>query len=238
MAKLNTFFGRLKEKLNQPVFGQPSEKKPKSPANKGFLHRHAISTGIIVVAIIAANVTLYILYPRDLGNQYIINTPTKEAVAAETEPVKEKPNISEFGLDISKINVWVPIIPSVDTGNEAGYLKALESGVALSKDSAESPEKLGNMFIFGHSEYYKNKPGDYKQVFQELNKMKKDDTFTVYYQKVAYAYEVTDSKVVAADDFSVLDATPEDRNDKTITIMTCWPPGTVQHRWIVFAKQI
>ncbi|TSC92584.1 MAG: Sortase family protein [Candidatus Berkelbacteria bacterium Licking1014_7] len=147
-----------------------------------------------------------------------------------------KKDISGFGLDIAKIDVWAPIIPQVDGYDEAIYLKAIEEGVAQFKDT-KNPDENGNLLIFGHSEYYKDKPGDYKEVFKPLDKLEKGDPFNVYYQNKTFKYEIFESKKVGKSDWTIMDPTPEIPDDQTITLMTCWPPGTLDARWAVFAKQ-
>lgn len=151
----------------------------------------------------------------------------------------KKADIADFGLEIEKINVWTPIIPDVDEMNEADYLKKLEGGVALSKTYVKNPQEAGNMFIFGHSRYYKDKPGDYKEVFKDLNQLKEGDKFKIYYKKQTFNYEVIGFGLVEMNDWTITeDPTPKDKKDKTLTIMTCWPPGTTEKRWAVRAKQI
>jgi LPXTG-site transpeptidase (sortase) family protein len=148
-----------------------------------------------------------------------------------------KKDISEFGLEIAKLDIWAPIIPDVDGYDKDVYLKKIENGVAQF-EGTKNPDKPGNLFIFGHSKYYKEKPGDYKEVFKTLNRLVQGDRFNIYYKGKKYGYEVTDSKRVSKTDWSIMDPTPGIKDDKTVTIMTCWPPGALDARWVVFATQI
>lgn len=142
--------------------------------------------------------------------------------------------VGDFVLHIEKINVTVPIVTNVDGLDEKVYLKALEGGVAHYKGTPV-PGKKGNSFIFGHSSYYANKPGSYKEIFMELGSLKKGDTFTVVHNnKDTYTYSVFVSKLTADDDGSVLD----ESKDEIMTLSTCWPPGTFVKRWIVQAKRV
>jgi len=150
--------------------------------------------------------------------------------------LQKKVDISQFGIDIAKVNVWAPIIPQVDGYDKEVYLKAIENGVAQFKDT-KNPDELGNLFIFGHSKYYHDKPGDYKEIFKDLNQLKAKDEFNIYYKGEKIVYAVTESKKVDQYDWSILDPTADDPKDKTITLMTCWPPGTTDARWVVFATQ-
>ncbi|KKP88389.1 MAG: sortase family protein [Berkelbacteria bacterium GW2011_GWA2_35_9] len=189
------------------------------------------------VALFALSIILII------GLAYLVlqNKPTSQSSKKDLALIENIPQplekFEDFGLVIEKINQSAPIIPDIDILDQNVYLKAIEKGVALSKDS-KNPKEFGNLFIFGHSDYLYTAPGDYKEVFKELDQLKKGDQFKIYFEKVPYTYEVFDSKVVDSKDFSVLDPTPKIEDDKTVTIMTCHPPGTTTNRWVVFAKQI
>jgi sortase A len=150
-------------------------------------------------------------------------------------PPTSSPN-DLFSLSIPSLGINAPVIPDVDGTDEAAYLAAIEHGVAQMAGS-ELPNQTGNLFIFGHSSYYKNKPGDYKEVFKHLDELKAGDRFTVTYQGQPYAYETVESKIVRDDDWSILDPTIEG-SDRTVTLMTCWPPGTLQKRYVVIARQL
>ena len=188
--------------------------------------------GIILIIILVA-VLWFIYKPNN-------STEITEIITDATLKLNEteKTDISDFGLDIEKINVSVPIITGVDDKNETEYLKAIENGVALSKNYTQSPNENGNLFIFGHSRYYRDKPGNYKEIFAKLNEMKKGDKFKLYYKKQAFTYETTQSNIVDSGDWNITKGpTPKDNSDKTLTLMTCWPPGTIENRWIVYAIQ-
>lgn len=172
-----------------------------------------------------------------------INEKIKEPIAQTFSDIvksdkNEKKNDQSFALNIEKINVKAPIIPGVDDTNEQEYLKAIENGLALSINHASSPLQTGNMFIYGHSSYFRNKPGKYKEVFRDLNRLRVNDMFTIQYQGKTFNYQVFKSKETGAKDFSVLTLDSIRKNKKTVTLMTCWPIGSTDKRWIVLAQQI
>ena len=101
-----------------------------------------------------------------------------------------------------------------------------------------TPDKAGNLFVFGHSSFFKGVEGSYKEVFKELNQLKPDDKIIIYHNKIPYLYKITKSYETNDTDWILLDPTPKDNNDKTLTLMTCWPPGTTLKRWGVIATQI
>lgn len=143
-----------------------------------------------------------------------------------------------FELQIEKIKLRAPIIAGVDDTNKENYLKAIENGVALSKNQAKSPTYLGNMFIFGHSSYYRDKPGNYKEVFKDLHKVAKNDLISIQFQGKTYSYKVKESKQVGVKDFSIIIPNRDNPRLKTLTLMTCWPIGSTEKRWVVLAEQI
>jgi sortase A len=145
---------------------------------------------------------------------------------------KPKEDEKDFHLTIKKINLSnVPIILNVDGSNEALYLKALEEGVAHFAGTA-LPGQRGNVFIFGHSEYYPNKPGNYKTVFIHLDRLKIGEQIIIKSEKKEYRYNVISKKIISPKDTSVLAQSLDFR----LTLMTCWPPGTTSKRLIIIAK--
>lgn len=67
----------------------------------------------------------------------------------------------------------MPIIINTPGSNEKAYLKALQNGVAHYKGTLIPGSEAGNSFIFGHSSYYTNVAGQYKDVFENLNRSKR-----------------------------------------------------------------
>lgn len=63
--------------------------------------------------------------------------------------------------------------------------------------------------------------------------MEKGDEILLYYNKEKFKYQVTDKKIVDASEVKYLTGTGD---KKTITLMTCWPPGTTLKRLIVIGE--
>lgn len=149
--------------------------------------------------------------------------------APTSTPLDQK--IKDFGLEIKKIDILVPIIKNVDGSDKASYNKSLQSGVAH-YDGTALPGEKGNIFIFGHSSA--DVKGDYSKVFASLNDLQKDDEITVFYQNNEHKYKVTGKRIVEATDLSVLDKGKKE----VLTLMTCWPIGTKEKRLIVKAEPV
>lgn len=133
-------------------------------------------------------------------------------------------------LVLQKIDVDVPIIIDVDGSNKKQYFEALKKGVAQMKNTAK-PGENGNVFIFGHSSGLQNY-GDFKAIFARLNDLEKNDEVTIYSDGKRYDYIVDDKKIVVP---TYTEATLQRKNEKKLTLMTCWPIGTNAKRLIVVA---
>lgn len=144
--------------------------------------------------------------------------------------------ISQYELRIPQIDVHVPIILDVDGTDEATYLRAIERGVAQYRGTAMIGEK-GNTFLFGHSSYYQNKPGQYKDIFKRLDELVLDQELTIEMQATTYTYRVIRTGIIDDSDLSILDQ-PKDPQEEIVTLMTCWPPGTITSRYIIQARRI
>lgn len=197
----------------------------------------AATAGLLAVAALA----IYLASRGPKAPVVTTNNDKPSTIIVDDEPIElpdVNPDITQFGLEIPLLSIKVPVIADVDLSNEKRYQAIVAKLGIAQMEGTKLPTEKGNLFLFGHSSFWLNYPGEYKQVFKELDKLKKDEKFTVYYKGATYEYTVMQNKIVADDDFSVLDPTPNDANDSTITIMTCWPPGTSQKRLVVFGKRI
>lgn len=143
---------------------------------------------------------------------------------------QEKIN-SDFFLEINKLNIQVPVITNVDPVDKEKYNAALISGVAHMNGTAFPGDK-GNIFIYGHSSSEIKSP--YDKIFLNLNDLEKGDEIVVNYKDRSYTYSVREKKIVEKDDLSVTKQSEE----KLLTLMTCWPIGTVDKRLIIVANEI
>lgn len=136
-----------------------------------------------------------------------------------------------FVLRIDKLSIFAPVIADVDGSDKGEYFAALQKGVAQMKGTV-SPDKKGNMVIFGHSNFYADDPGAFKQVFKNLDELKAGDKIFIRHNDKDYNYAVSKQQIVNPEDTWVISA-PYD-----LTLLTCWPPGTIEKRLIIFANKI
>lgn len=143
------------------------------------------------------------------------------------------PLYEDFHLLIPSLNINAPVIADVDGSDQASYNQALEGGVAQLKGSAK-PGDGSNIFIFGHSSFYWWKPGNYKEIFRNLEDLKEDDEIILWYNLREYKYRVSSKQTVEPDQVDVTLPTGEEQ----VSLMTCVPPGTTLQRLIVVGKRM
>ena len=126
-------------------------------------------------------------------------------------------------LVIPKIGVDIEILSS---DNEAW---ALNLG-AWHMDRTGTPDS-GNMVISAHR--FRYRPPSQK-TFYLLDKVVIGDNFIIYWHEQEYDYVVTDTKIVASDDTSILNQTDENQ----VTLFTCTPLFSTEKRLVVIGQPI
>lgn len=139
----------------------------------------------------------------------------------------------QFEITIPKIDVNSKVLANIDPYNKEEYLKALNKGVAHAKGSV-FPGEEGNIFIFAHSTDSPFNISRYNAIFYLLSKLKKGDEIYLMYQGKKYKYIVSETKIVNASKVEYLQSSAK---NKSLTLMTCWPPGTTFRRFLVFSNQ-
>lgn len=181
-----------------------------------WIKRQSIYYGLIILFILTA-----------VGTWQI--KPVQKVLSTKIQNI----TYQDFHLIIPVINIDAPIIADVDGANKNLYFKALENGVAQLKGSAK-PGMGSNIFIFGHSSFYAKSPGNYKEIFSNLENVGKNDEIIVWYKNKEHRYKVTETKIVKPSQVDVLKPTKNEQ----LTLMTCVPPGTTINRLIVIAQPL
>ncbi len=135
-------------------------------------------------------------------------------------------------LIIPKIEVDAPIV-WIESEDEEEIQSYLQNGVGHYPGTS-FPGEVGNCVITGHSSNYWWDAGEYNYVFALLDNLVVGDQVIIYYKQKKYIYEVSEIKKVSPENIEVLEPTSE----PSLTLITCWPPGTNWRRLIVRAKQI
>lgn len=148
-----------------------------------------------------------------------------------------KPVNTDFSIVIPKIKVNANVVKNVDPFDSRIYQKALTEGVAHAKGSG-LPGFPGNTFIFAHSAINWYQASQYNSIFYLTNKLEPGDEIFIYYKGSKYRYSVTEKKIVASSEISYLSDSQNvtSQSASSLTLMTCWPPGTDTNRLIILAN--
>jgi LPXTG-site transpeptidase (sortase) family protein len=140
----------------------------------------------------------------------------------------------DFSLVIPKIGVNAPVIANVDPTSPTTYDSALLAGVAHASTSF-TPDQNGTVYLFSHSTNYDWFVKDLNAVFYLLKNLTTGDTVGVFYKGKQYTYIIRETKIVGARDYEYLVPVV---GQKRLILETCWPPGTVSKRLLVFADPV
>jgi sortase A len=96
------------------------------------------------------------------------------------------------------------------------------------------PGEKGTAVIFGHSSLpHLFRPKDYTTIFSNLHTLRNGDMVYVQVNGVRYPYRIFSMVVTESDDSTIFS---QSHDDSYITLVTCFPPGTVMKRLVVRAK--
>ena len=190
-------------------------------------------TFLIIIGSAAFSVGFFILlltfYPvirEELRFRFFTVNPTSTSPDAQNNPVD-----TTFGIVIPKIGANAHVVADVDPYDSRVYQRALTKGVAHAKGTSY-PGEPGNVFLFSHSSANFYEATRYNSVFYLLHAMEKGDVINLYYNNRKFRYIVTQKITVAPSEISYL---TNDATVPTLTLMTCWPPGTTFWRLLVLA---
>lgn len=192
-----------------------------------------------ILIFIGITILLFIYWPiikEEIKYGFDQMAHVRYSLDTETEGSFDKPLTvpnTDFSIAIPKIAAVAPVIENVDPLNKSEYLRALKEGVAHAKGTA-FPGENGNVYIFAHSTDTFYNVNQYNAVFYLLGKLSKGDEIYIYYQGVKIKYLVDQVKVVSPKDIQYL---TENKGENTLTLQTCYPPGTTIDRLIVIANQ-
>ena len=179
----------------------------------------------VALAVIVFVVTFYPVIMVELNYQLT------QAQGELTVNREIKPQDSDFGIVVPKISANAKIIPNVDPYNNVEYQVALTQGVAHALGTG-FPGSAGNVFLFSHSvNFYE--ASRYNSIFYLLDKLVVGDEIDLYYSGEKFKYFVNDKKIVSSKDIKYLGSLG---SGKTVTLMTCWPPGTTFKRLLVIGE--
>lgn len=147
--------------------------------------------------------------------------------------VSELSQNREFGIKIPSIYLDEPVIFNVDPNNSTQYRQALKKGIAHASSTA-FPDNGGVGYYFAHSSS-SDLHVQYNAVFYLMGKVEVGDKVIIWHESSKYQYQVFDKQVTEPKDVSFLN---KDYGEEVVVLQTCWPPGTVHKRLLVFARRV
>lgn len=138
---------------------------------------------------------------------------------------------SEFRIFIPKVNIDSKVFPNIDPFNKNEYFPVLSKGIAQAKGSS-LPGESGNVFLFAHSTDSPTNVVQYNAVFYLISKLRPGDEVDLVYQGRIYKYIIDESKIISPSEINYLQQT---NKGKSLTLMTCWPPGTTLKRLLILS---
>ncbi len=222
------------------------------PTFKRFV-THYLSKFLIVLGFVLISSSYYqfalaefnYYYTLFLGRYFVLeipevnrNTELLDQTFSNISPenlIKIEPVNKDFSIVIEKLNINAPIVKDVSVINEKEYMESLKMGVAHASFSGYPGDLDSNVYLFAHSAYNFWELGRYSSVFNQLHKLNVKDRVTIFYQGKKYVYEV--DNMLLFKDFQVTDAVFQTIGP-TLTLQTCYPPGTTLNRLVVRASLI
>lgn len=179
---------------------------------------------IVISGILVLGIGLFQLWDMKRQEQASLKA-ARELVKEDRKSVKNeefKPETGETSglLLIPKIEAELPIVEGTDPDD-------LEKGVGHFKDSFY-PDENGQIVLSGHRD----------TVFRKAGDLKVGDLLTVKMPYGDYSYEIVSTKIVSADDTSIITL---QNNEEELVLTTCYPfsyVGDAPDRYIIYAKRI
>lgn len=167
----------------------------------------------------------------------------RQGVVVSVDPVRSGdtprativPVSREFGLVIEKLGVNETVAADVDATRAEAYLPVLERTAVAQARGTVAPGEVGVTYLFGHSTVNVWEIGRYRAPFTLLNKLDNGDRIVTFYRGERYDYTVSDRRIVAPTDVSVL---RETATVATLVLQTCDPPGENSKRLLIIATAL
>lgn len=197
-------------------------------------------TALVGVSVLVLGLTFFPVLREEAKYQFLPSQEHKTVISRMDERAQTIPSqvllpvSEEFGIVIPKIGANARIIPDVDWEDGAVYQRALTEGVAHARGTAK-PGERGNVFLFSHSGVDFLEANRYNALFYLIDKLNPGDDIVVFFEGQKFEYRVVEKKKVAPEELEYLKGSED---QKTLTLMTCWPAGTTLQRLLVIAQQV
>lgn len=183
-----------------------------------YITLRRIADCLAVLLIVIAAYMLFVPFAPAVGWWVTHDTVFASVSADQAKPVDIP---AENTLHIPSLDVWQPI-------HEGQGLDTVDKGV-WRRPQTSTPDKGSNTVLVGHRFVYQS-----AGVFYHLDKLKKDDKITIYWQGEAYEYQVLSTFIASPEQVEV----EAPSSEPTLTLYTCAPLLTAENRLIIKAKLV
>ncbi len=200
-----------------------------------------LGTGAVLLSL-AGVIYLWLPLAKEVVNYQFFKWRNKELVSrtaprptlAPAKPTPTLPPVPDesFSIILPKINTKSQVFPNVDPANRDIYQEVLKKGVAHAAGTG-LPGSGRAVYLFAHSTNAEWNTVRYNAVFFLLNELDSGDSVQLVYNGRLYDYQVFDKKIVGAQDVDYLTNYFPGREE--LILQTCWPPGTILKRLLIFA---
>lgn len=186
-------------------------------------------TAFLLLAIILASIWYFPLISAFW--RYKFGPPLKitPPIAAPTQKI----DYHNFFIFIPKIKAKAKVFANTPTDNRQKYLDVLQRGVAHAKGSG-FPGQGKTIYLFAHSTNSPFYATRLNAVFMLLDQLQSSDVIIIYFSGHQYRYKVVKKIIVSPKATSYIHSPPIN-NRETLILQTCYPPGTIWKRLLVFA---
>lgn len=138
-----------------------------------------------------------------------------------------------FAITLPTLGIMdLSIVHPDDPFTSKGILAVLDKGVG---HLFSYPGEGGKIMVYGHSSGYPWDISEYTKIFRKINELNAGDRAYVTYNGKMYVYEVTKHATINVQDSSPFQP---DKDGEELILYTCWPPDTVDERYLVFLKPV
>lgn len=132
----------------------------------------------------------------------------------------------------------LPVKPNVDSTTEDSYNQVLHSSLAHFKNTGLPISDIQqNIVIYGHSASpnYNPSKSDPEVAFSFIPNLKVGDEIHIDMDGERYTFRMFKSKIVEPEDVSIITG---NKNQRTLTLFTCYPIGNNSQRYVAVARPV
>jgi LPXTG-site transpeptidase (sortase) family protein len=172
-------------------------------------------------------------FPESRAQTVVTNQVTPRARSLPTSAYGQYASQKSFAITMPSLGIMdLTITHPSDPFTSKGILSVLDVGVG---HLFSYPGEGGKIMVYGHSSGYPWDISEYTKIFRKINELQIGDRAYVTYNGKIYVYEVTQHATVAVDDSTSFQP---DKDGEELILYTCWPPDTVDQRYLVFLKPV